>query len=215
MANECSGQACRKAASCPRSCSCCGRHPSHTLSRPSQDVHCTPYMYADDTVTLCAGANIETARHRAQLAADALTRWARSSKMVVSGEQTQVLVLSQWAKDAVDLSIRVAGAPVEARETLNLLGVTLDRLLHFGPHCKKMRRRTRPRLEHLRRLTGRDWGAGRAAASHCGQRLRERRPRARRTSVATGRVPLPRGSVGEGDARGRPHHNGLHALDPH
>ena len=119
---------------------------------------CTPYMYADDTATLCAGANIETARHRAQLAADALTRWARSSKMVVSGWKTQVLVLSQWAKDAVDLSIMVAGAQVEARETLNLLGVTLDRLLHFGPHCKKMRRRTRPRLEHMRRLTGRDWG---------------------------------------------------------
>ncbi|XP_043236838.1 uncharacterized protein LOC122389163 [Amphibalanus amphitrite] len=78
--------------------------------------------------------------------------------MVVSGEKTQVLVLSQWPKDAVDLSIRVAGARVEARETLNLLGVTLDRLLHFGPHCKRMRQRTRPRLQHLRRLTGRDWG---------------------------------------------------------
>ncbi|KAF0298696.1 Retrovirus-related Pol polyprotein from type-1 retrotransposable element R1 4 [Amphibalanus amphitrite] len=81
-----------------------------------------------------------------------------TSKMVVSGEKTQVLVLSQWPKDAVDLSIRVAGARVEARETLNLLGVTLDRLLHFGPHCKRMRQRTRPRLQHLRRLTGRDWG---------------------------------------------------------
>ncbi|KAF0301519.1 putative RNA-directed DNA polymerase from transposon BS [Amphibalanus amphitrite] len=119
---------------------------------------CTPYMYADDTATLCAGASIETARHRAQQAADTLTRWARTSKMVVSGEKTQVLVLSQWPKDAVDLSIRVAGARVEARETLNLLGVTLDRLLHFGPHCKRMRQRTRPRLQHLRRLTGRDWG---------------------------------------------------------
>ncbi|KAF0292118.1 Retrovirus-related Pol polyprotein from type-1 retrotransposable element R1 4 [Amphibalanus amphitrite] len=115
-------------------------------------------MYADDTATLCAGASIETARHRAQQAADTLTRWARTSKMVVSGEKTQVLVLSQWPKDAVDLSIRVAGARVEARETLNLLGVTLDRLLHFGPHCKRMRQRTRPRLQHLRRLTGRDWG---------------------------------------------------------
>ena len=47
-----------------------------------------------------------------------------------------------------------------ARETLNLLGVTLDRLLHFGPHCKRLKRRTRPRLGHLRRLTGRGWGLG-------------------------------------------------------
>ena len=46
------------------------------------------------------------------------------------------------------------------RSTLNLLGVTLDRLLHFGPHCKRLKQRTRPRLGHLRCLTGRDWGLG-------------------------------------------------------
>ncbi|KAF0291500.1 Retrovirus-related Pol polyprotein from type-1 retrotransposable element R1 4 [Amphibalanus amphitrite] len=56
------------------------------------------------------------------------------------------------------LSIKVAGVTVKARDTLNLLGVTLDRLLHFGQHCKKLNQRTRPRLTHLRRLTGRDWG---------------------------------------------------------
>ena len=78
--------------------------------------------------------------------------------MTVSGAKTQVLVLYQWARDTVGLSIRVAGAVVMARETLNLLGVLLDRLLHFGPHCKRLKGRTRPRLEHLRHLTGRDWG---------------------------------------------------------
>ena len=119
---------------------------------------CSPYMYADDTVTLRAGATIETARSRAQSAADKLVAWAKESKMTVSGAKTQVLVLSQWARDTVGLSIRVAGAVVMACETLNLLGVSLDRLLHFGPHCKRLKGRTRPRLEHLRRLTGRDWG---------------------------------------------------------
>ena len=119
---------------------------------------CSPYMYADDTATLCAGPDITTARERAQTAADTLVSWARASKMVVSGPKTQVLVLSQWARDAVGLTIKVGGATVEAKETLNLLGVTLDRLLHFGPHCKKLKQRSRPRIEHLRRLTGREWG---------------------------------------------------------
>ncbi|KAF0314478.1 putative RNA-directed DNA polymerase from transposon BS [Amphibalanus amphitrite] len=119
---------------------------------------CSPFMYADDTAALCSGADIQTAKRRAQLAADSLVEWARSSKMVVAGQKTQVMVLSQWARDAVDLSIKVAGVSVKARDTLNLLGVTLDRLLHFGQHCKKLKQRTRPRLAHLRRLTGRDWG---------------------------------------------------------
>ena len=60
--------------------------------------------------------------------------------MTVSGATTQVIILSQWARDTVGLSIRVAGSEVRARETLNLHGVSLNRLLHFGPH-----------------LTGRDW----------------------------------------------------------
>lgn len=117
-------------------------------------------MYADDTAALCSGGDIETARRRAQSAADAVVTWARDSKMAVAGQKTQVMVLSQWARDALGCSIKVAGVTVTARETLNLLGVTLDRLLHFGPHCRRLKQRTRPRLDHLRRLTGRDWGLG-------------------------------------------------------
>lgn len=120
--------------------------------------HCSPYMYADDTAVLCAGNQIETARERAQLAADALTKWARESKMVVSGEKTQLLVLSQNPRDADGCHIKVAGKTVAARETLHLLGVTLDRLLHFGPHCRRLRRQVRPRTNHLRQLSGRSWG---------------------------------------------------------
>ena len=51
--------------------------------------------YADDTATLCRGPDINIARRRAQAAADTLIAWAKLSKMVVSGEKTEVLVLSQ------------------------------------------------------------------------------------------------------------------------
>ena len=54
---------------------------------------CSPYMYADDTATLCAGPEINTARERAQTAAEPLVAWMRSSRMVVSGPKTQVIVL--------------------------------------------------------------------------------------------------------------------------
>ena len=47
---------------------------------------------------------------------------------------------------------------MEAQETLQLLGITLDRLLHFGPHCRRLRRKVRPRTNHLRQLSGRSWG---------------------------------------------------------
>ena len=115
-------------------------------------------MYADDTAALCAGNTIEVARRRAQQAADALTKWARDAKMRVAGQKTQVLVLSQWSRDAVNCTVKVAGETVVAGDRLKLLGVTLDRLLHFGPHCRSLGQRVRPRVCHLRKLTGRDWG---------------------------------------------------------
>lgn len=118
----------------------------------------TVFMYADDTATLCAGNDIETARRRAQMAADALVQWAGRAKMQVAGEKTQVLVLSQAPRDAINCSIRVAGEAVSAGDSLKLLGVTLERTLHFGAHCKELRRKTRPRIAQLRKLTGRNWG---------------------------------------------------------
>ena len=118
----------------------------------------TPYFYADDTAALCSGNVIEVAQRRAQQAADALVQWARRSKMTVAREKTQVLVLSQAPKDAANCTIKVAGEAVFAGAHLKLLGVTLDRTLHFGAHCKSLRQKTRPRIAQLKRLTGRDWG---------------------------------------------------------
>ena len=115
-------------------------------------------MYADDTATLSSGASIEQAERRAQQAADVISGWAARRKMRIAGEKTQALALSQWARDATHLKVKVAGAEVTAGTSLRLLGVTFDRLLHFGAHCSELRKKVRPRIAHLRRMTGRSWG---------------------------------------------------------
>ena len=118
----------------------------------------TPCMYADDTAFLCAGNTIEVAKRRARQAAAALVRRANASKMIVASDKTQVLVLSQAPKDAANCTVRVAGEVVSARTHLKLLGVTLDRTLHFRAHCKSLRQKTRPRIAQLKKRTGHDWG---------------------------------------------------------
>ena len=80
--------------------------------------------------------------------------------MRVAGEKTQDLVLFQWARDATGLCIKVSGAEVTAGTSLRLLGVTFDRLLHFGAHCAELRRKVRPRIAQLRRMTRRSWDLG-------------------------------------------------------
>ena len=137
-------------------CSCYGRHPSSALSVRSRDVcrTCTrttrPPRVREQTSTP-PGSVLRPRRKPSRHGRDR-RRW------LVSCPKTQVVVLSQWARDATGITIKVDGASVEERETLDPLGVILDRLLHFGPHCKKLKQRSRPRIEHLRRLTG--WGRG-------------------------------------------------------
>ena len=114
-------------------------------------------MYADDTATVNAGPTIEMALTRAQRSADLMTRWASRNKVRIAGQKTQLLVLSQWSRDAKDAEIKVAGVPVVAAPQAKLLGVTLDRLLHFGEHCASLRRKTRPRTAQLQKLTGHTW----------------------------------------------------------
>ena len=58
--------------------------------------------------------------------------------MWVAGQKTQALVLSKWSGDAVNLTARVAGETVVTGDRLNLLGVTLDRILHSEPHCRNL-----------------------------------------------------------------------------
>ena len=72
-----------------------------------------------------------------------------------AGENTQALVLSQWARDATGLGVMVA-----ADTYLCPLGATFDRLLHFGTHWTNIRKRVRPRIVQLRRMTGRSRDLG-------------------------------------------------------
>ena len=116
------------------------------------------YAYAVDTATLSAGASIGQALARAQQSADVMARWASRNKMSIAGPKTQLLVLSQWAQDAKNASIRVAGTEVPGSPHLKLLGVTFDRLLHFGQHCSELRRKVKSRTAQLRKLTGHFWG---------------------------------------------------------
>ena len=116
------------------------------------------YMYADDTATLSSGATIAQAMERAQRAADVMAAWARRWKMRLAGSKTQVLALSQRHEDARDIVLKVDGTSVRGTQHLHLLGVTFDRLLHFGEHCSRLRRKVKPRVAQLRKLTARSWG---------------------------------------------------------
>ena len=68
------------------------------------------------------------------MAEDTLVRWARRNKKL------RVRKHSCWSisepRDAADRSIKVAGQVMEERSELKLMGVTPDRTVTLGPHCR-------------------------------------------------------------------------------
>ena len=116
------------------------------------------FLYADDTATLCDGHSIKLARFRTLAAADTLIPWARANKIRVAGEKTQLLVLSQWARDS-DCKIRVAGQVMRSRAQLKLLGV------HPGPDSPLWRSLSRTEGAHPDQTTTTEEADGSQLAS--------------------------------------------------
>ena len=67
-------------------------------------------------------------------------------------------MLSQRYQDASHIHIRVDGARVPGARYLHLLGVTLNRQLHMGEHCARLRKKVKPRVAQLCKLTERSCG---------------------------------------------------------
>ena len=117
-----------------------------------------PNFFADDTSVATQGNTIQEAEERAQNAADKFSQWARKWKMVIAAEKTQVLVLSQNAKDVKEVKLKIRGKEIKQSPHIKILGVTLDRLLHFGKHAMEVGRKTMRRCRQLAQVASRSWG---------------------------------------------------------
>lgn len=128
----------------------------------------TLFLHAEGTAVLCTDSSIQDTRERAYATADAPVQWAQQNKMFVAGEKTQLLVLSLWARDSAAKSMndRRPGR-------IEMAGISLDRLLHFGIHSQNLHHRVRPCNAQLRSNRMR-LGSGETPTEIRGKRLRQR-----------------------------------------
>ena len=118
-------------------------------------------LYADDLAVLASGVSVEQARDRAQLAADNVVAWAAEWKCVIAPEKTELCALSTAPKDvraAANLTINVCDKVIRSTRNPCFLGVTFDRMLHFGQHVDKKVAAAKVKLRQLRALAGTTWG---------------------------------------------------------
>jgi ribonuclease HI len=120
-----------------------------------------PSLFADDLAALVGGDSLQQARDRAQIVSERLTEWADDWKCVIAPEKTELCALTtapREVQEAENLTISVRGLVIHSSRNPCFLGVTFDRLLHFGQHVDKKVAAAKFKLRSLRALAGTSWG---------------------------------------------------------
>lgn len=118
----------------------------------AHDVPQTPAtlatQFADDMAVLADGATGEEAALKLQVAADAITKWAEQWRIKLNPTKT-VLVVFTYRKKYNIPSITLCRAPVERKDSVTYLGLTLDSRLTWSSHISNTVAKIRTRVRQL------------------------------------------------------------------
>jgi retron-type reverse transcriptase len=114
-------------------------------------------LYADDVSLIKVGSDAAIQLHL-QRATDGFNRWANRWRTVVSVDKTVVSVFSE-NKRKTNMVVKYNGKALKHDPNPKFLGCTLDRGLTMNKHIEIMRERTARRINMLKAIGGKDWGA--------------------------------------------------------
>jgi ribonuclease HI len=128
-------------------------------------------LYADDVNILCPISRLNGPLRTAQLQAvqtslNSITHWG--SRWRLHFHKLQLLIFTPHGSDSYNsvpshTVLHLHGRPINPNqsEPIRLLGVWLDTHLSMKPHIEKIIARVTPRLNFLRSISGKYWGADR------------------------------------------------------
>ncbi len=116
-------------------------------------------LFADDVSLISSFRNKFVAEKELQRAFTAVAKWSTSKKMVLNVNKCEVTFFStnfhevNWQLTIIANNTRLLHNPQP-----KFLGVTLDRLLTFGPHTQSISIKAAARCRVLTSLTAKEWG---------------------------------------------------------
>ena len=103
--------------------------------KPPKDVMLI--MYADDITIVSQDTNIETAEKRINEYLETIEPYLKEKQLIISIDKCHNMLFSTWKKEwKRKLNISLNNIPIETKDKLKLLGVTLDHALTFHEHIK-------------------------------------------------------------------------------
>ena len=123
---------------------------------------CTPSEFADDLTLTVAHQDPQAAAAVTQPALNALADWSSAHYLEISVEKTEAVVISLDPREVNGKcrpQMSLAGQAISYNPTPSILGVVLDSQLTFGHQALLASEKMKRRLNILRAVAARSWGA--------------------------------------------------------
>ena len=127
---------------------------------PIQPINnCRAGQFADDVNTWTSYPNKSVTFKRLQRSLNEIQRWCSKWRIKLNVGKTQLVCFSCKGSK---LKLEMFGKTIEEADAMTVLGVTLDKGLHLAEHCQKTATIAMQRVNLLRLMRGKNWGASKS-----------------------------------------------------
>jgi ribonuclease HI len=116
--------------------------------------------YADDWAILASSRNIRGANAAVQNTLDKISDWTAKNGFKISADKTKVITITKRKfDDEHHTNIFLNGNVIERVSQHTILGLVIDERLNWSSHLKKVKDKANSKLNILKCLAGKKWGA--------------------------------------------------------
>jgi hypothetical protein len=124
------------------------------VDHPSRICPVIPALYADDTGALVSGRVVKTISTKMQTFLDKVDTWTNRWRLVIAPHKSEAILLTRcFNHSTADVNIQIKGVSIPLKDSVNYLGVLLDKRLTFSIHIEYIVTKCQDRLNLLRRLS--------------------------------------------------------------
>ena len=118
-------------------------------------------LYADDVAFWCTHNNLNEGIKQAQNALNQIQQWCRTWGLTISTSKSVAVIFAKKTPNINHPNLMLNNEPLKYVPHFKYLGVTLDTHLNFNKHFEDIKQRCTRRINILRCIAGREWGADR------------------------------------------------------
>ena len=106
--------------------------------------------FADDTTLYACGKELDTISFKLEIETNRAMQWLEDNEMVANPSKFQLMFLSKYKN--IEKNMSFDGKTIKSSDTVELLGITLDKNINFKQHIQNICRKANSKTKTLLRI---------------------------------------------------------------